>query len=85
VLFAAGLAVASVAGGFLVGRWGAQKVGVREAALAGLVAALAAAALAWGAAGMVGAVVTTAIAVPSAALGGRLGHRARPALGAPGE
>jgi hypothetical protein len=77
-LFAAGLGVASAAAGFLVGRWGPQKAGgQREAALAGLVAGLAAAMLAWAGAGPAGAVATLAISVPCAALGGRLGLRRR--------
>ncbi len=76
-LFAAGLALASLAGGFLVGRWGARTVGIREAALAGLVAALAAAALAWSSTGVAGAVVTIVIAVPSSALGGGWGLKRR--------
>jgi hypothetical protein len=76
-LFGAGLVVASLAGGFLVGRWGTRTVGVREAALSGLVAALAAAALAWSATGAAGGAVTIAIAVPSATLGGRWGVKWR--------
>jgi hypothetical protein len=76
-LFGAGLALASLAGGFLVGRWGARTVGIREAALAGLVAALAAAALAWSSTGVAGAVVTIAIAVPSSTLGGGWGLKRR--------
>jgi hypothetical protein len=73
-LFATGLALAALAGGYLVGRWGASGVGVREAALAGLSAALVATVLAWGSAGIsVGALVTIVVAVPPAALGGRLG------------
>jgi tRNA-(ms[2]io[6]A)-hydroxylase len=78
-LFASGLAVAGLAGGYLVGRWGTGGVGTREAGLAGLVAAAAAAAMAWSAAGLAGALVTSVIAVPCAALGGWLGvgRRAR--------
>jgi hypothetical protein len=73
----AGLAVAALAGGYLVGRWGATGVGVREAALAGLAAALVATLLAWTSGVSLGALVTVAIAVPAAALGGRLGLRHR--------
>jgi hypothetical protein len=77
----ASLAMASTAGGFLVGRWGAQGVGVREAALAGLAAALIAAGLSMGGPGaLVGAAVCVVVAVPFAALGGRLGLRRRAPL-----
>jgi hypothetical protein len=78
-VLASGLAIAATAGGFLVGRWGPPGVGVREAALAGLAAALVASGLSLGAPGaLAGAVVTIAVAVPFAALGGRLGLRRRP-------
>jgi len=78
LFFAGSLALASLAGGYLVGRWGTQGVGLREAALAGLAAAIIATALAWGAVGFsVGALVTVVVAVPPAALGGRLGMRKR--------
>jgi hypothetical protein len=50
--FALGLSLAALAGGYLVGRWGTAGAGVREAALAGLAAALIATALAWWAAGL---------------------------------
>lgn len=77
-VLAASLAIASLAGGFLVGRWGAARVGVREAALAGLVAALVGAGIALGAPGaLAGALLSVVVAVPSAALGGRLGLRRR--------
>jgi hypothetical protein len=78
VVLAAGLALAALAGGFLVGRWGAAGVGVREAALAGLAAAIIASALAFGAPGAAwGALATVVVAVPFAALGGKLGLRRR--------
>jgi hypothetical protein len=73
----AGLALAALAGGYLVGRWGTPGVGVREAALAGALAALVATLLAWSSGVSPGALLTVAIAVPSAALGGRLGLRRR--------
>jgi hypothetical protein len=80
LLFGLGLAVAALAGGFLVGRWGTAGVGVREAALAGLAAAIVATGLAWGAAGFSpAALVTVVFAVPPAALGGRAGLKRRPA------
>ena len=77
-VLAAGLAVAAMAGGFLVGRWGGPGVGVREAALAGLAAAIIASALAFGSPGAAwGALMTVLVAVPFAALGGTLGVRRR--------
>ncbi len=76
-VFAAGLAAAAFAGGYLIGRWGPGGVGTREAALAGLAAAGIASALAWGVAGVAGVLVTAGIAVPAAALGGRSGFRRR--------
>jgi hypothetical protein len=80
LVFGAGLALAAMAGGFLVGRWGTTEVGVREAALAGLSAALVATVLAWGTAGFsLGALATVVFAVPPAALGGWLGLKRRPA------
>jgi hypothetical protein len=76
LVLATGLALASFAGGYLVGRWGHAGAGVREAALAGLVAALAATLLAWTTGGVSpGALATVVIAVPAAALGGRIGRR----------
>jgi hypothetical protein len=81
VLLAASLAIAALAGGFLIGRWGGPAVGVREAALAGLAAALIAGGLAVGGPGaLVGAVLSVAVAVPFAAIGGRLGLRRRAPL-----
>ena len=78
LLFGLSLALASLAGGYLVGRWGTQGVGVREAALAGLAAAIIATALAWGAVGFsLGALLTVVFAVPAAALGGRVGLKKR--------
>jgi hypothetical protein len=77
-VLAAGPALAGLAGGWLVGRWGAAGVGLREAALAGLAAATIASALAFGAPGALwGAVIIVLVAVPSAALGGALGLRRR--------
>jgi hypothetical protein len=74
LVLAAGLALAALAGGFLVGRWGGAGVGVREAALAGLASAIIATALSFGAPGALwGALATVAVAVPFAALGGKLG------------
>ena len=73
-----GLALAALAGGFLVGRWGTTGVRVREAALAGLTAALVATLLTWCTLGLsLGALATLPIAVPPAAFGGRLGLRVR--------
>jgi hypothetical protein len=76
--FAASLAVAATAGGYLVGRWGTEGVGVREASLAGLAAALVATVLAWGSAGVSpAALVTVVLATPPAAFGGWLGLKKR--------
>jgi hypothetical protein len=53
-------------------------VGVREAALAGLVAAVAAVGATWIAFGpSAGALLVAAVAAPLAAVGGRVGLRAR--------
>jgi hypothetical protein len=77
-VLALGLALAAMAGGFLVGRWGSADVGVREAALSGLATAAVASALAFGAPGATwGAVMTVLLAVPFAALGSTLGLRRR--------
>jgi hypothetical protein len=78
LILAGGLAVAALAGGYLLGRWGTAGVGTREAALAATVAALAATALAWGTGGAsFASLATVVIAVPPAALGARLGLRRR--------
>src|SRR5271170_1458532 len=81
VLFAGGLALAAMAGGYLLGRWGTRGVGVREAALAGLSASAAAGALAsMGMALPLRLLVTRAavmVATPPATLGGRLGMKKR--------
>ncbi len=72
---AAALALASLAGGALVGRFG-KGAGPREAAVAGLLATLVAAALACTAGGASAVpLVTAALTVPFAALGARLTRR----------
>jgi hypothetical protein len=73
------LALGAIGGGFVVGRWGAAGVGVREAALAGLAAGLIAVGVSCASFGVsVGSlVVIVAIAVPAAAIGGWLGLRRR--------
>jgi hypothetical protein len=77
-LYAAALALGAGLGGFLMGRWGAAGVGVREAALAGLGAAVVAAAVTWISYGpSAGVLLVAAVALPTAALGGRIGLRAR--------
>jgi hypothetical protein len=80
-LFAAGLALAATAGGYLVGRWGTRGVGVRQAALAGLSAAAATAAVASMGMALPLRLLTTLVAMtvatPPAALGGRLGMKKR--------
>ncbi len=80
-LFAGGLAIAAMAGGYLVGRWGTRGVGMREAALSGLSAAAVAGVFA--SMGMtlplrlLMAVVAMTVATPPAAVGGRLGMKKR--------
>jgi hypothetical protein len=72
------LALASLIGGFVVGRWGGAGVGVREASLAALVAALVAVAASWASFGVnLGALVVVPFALPFAGLGGKLGRSAR--------
>jgi hypothetical protein len=77
-VYAAALAVGAGLGGFLVGRWGSAQVGAREAALAGLGAAAVAAGISWVSFGpSPGSLLVAVLAAPVAALGGRLGTRAR--------
>jgi hypothetical protein len=77
-VYAVALAIGAALGGFLVGRWGPAGVGVREAALAGLAAALVAGGITWVSFGpSPGALLLAVVAVPAAALGGRSGGRAR--------
>jgi len=77
-LYGSALALGAALGGFLVGRWGSAGVGVREAALAGLGAAVVAGAVTWASFGpSAGALLVAAVALPMAALGGRVGLRAR--------
>jgi len=80
VILSVALGIGALAGGFVVGRWGTRGVGVREAALAGVVAATVATVLSWTTLGLsIGSLVTVVIAAPAAALGGRfgVGRRAR--------
>ncbi len=75
---ASALATACLAGGYVVGRWGGEGVGVREAALAGLAASLVAVGAAWASFGFSpGSLAVVGVATPLAALGGRRGVRAR--------
>ncbi len=69
------LALAAFAGGMLVGRYAGASAGVREAALAGLMAAVVAAVLAWSGVSWV-PLVTIAVATAASAAGGRVGKRA---------
>jgi hypothetical protein len=72
------LALGSFVGGFVVGRWGGNGVGVREAGLAGLAAAAVAIAAATVTSGFsTGALLVVLVVGPSAAVGGALGLRAR--------
>jgi hypothetical protein len=78
LLYAVALALGAGAGGFLVGRWGTQGVGLRQAALAGLCAAAVALAVTWIAFGLSASSLLLAVAAPPmAALGGKLGLRGR--------
>lgn len=77
-LYAAALALGAGLGGFLVGRWGTPGVGVREAALAGLGAAVVATGITWISFGpSAGVLVVALVSAPTAAVGGRVGLRAR--------
>jgi hypothetical protein len=78
-LSAIAVALASFVGGFVVGRWGGAAVGVREAALAGLVASLTAVLASWASVGLINpsALVVVLLALPFAALGGKVGRSAR--------
>ena len=81
LLLALPLAVAAFAGGYLVGRWG-RRVGVREAALAGLVTGLLTCALSWSREGFSWAPLAgIALSVPMSAWGGAAGLRTLRAKG----
>jgi hypothetical protein len=76
--YVAALGLGAGLGGFLVGRWGTSRVGIREAALAGLGASAVATTVTWVAFGpSAGALMVAVVATPFAALGGRFGVRAR--------
>jgi hypothetical protein len=82
VASAVALGIAAFAGGFLLGRWGASKVGVVDAALAGLASVAATTALSWWTFGggvvlALDAIAAATIAAPIAALGGAVGRRRR--------
>jgi hypothetical protein len=81
LLLAMPLVLGAFAGGFIVGRW-SKDAGVREAALAGLAAALVACVLSWIESGISAAPLAgIALAVPMAALGGWSGVQRRLAAG----
>jgi tRNA-(ms[2]io[6]A)-hydroxylase len=71
------LGLASMAGGFLLGKWGARGVGVHAAALSGLAAAGVAALVSWRSFSFATSIVVAAIATAFSALGGQLGLRRR--------
>jgi hypothetical protein len=76
---AAGLALAAIAGGFLVGRWGGE-AGVREAAMSGALAVAIVAVLSFVSAGLSWTpLVAAAVATLASAAGGYLGRKRRPA------
>jgi tRNA-(ms[2]io[6]A)-hydroxylase len=67
------LALAAVAGGYLVGRYG--KLGPREAAISGVALGIVVGGLTFGVVGPSGFVAPLALAVPFAALGGHIGKK----------
>ncbi len=72
------LGTGAALGGFLVGRWGTRGVGVREATLAGLGAALVALAVTWASIGFaVSSLLLAVVSPPMAAWGGKVGLRRR--------
>jgi hypothetical protein len=84
VLLAIPLALAALAGGYLVGRWG-RNVGVIHAALAGLVAGIVSCGLSWARGEFSWAPLAgIALAVPMSSLGGWLGRRRVAARGGVG-
>lgn len=74
---AIGLALASAAGGYLVGRYG-KGLGPREAAISGVALAIVTGGLTFGAVGFTGFLAPLVLAVPFAALGGHLGKKRAP-------
>lgn len=68
------LGLASVAGGFLVGRY-SKGLGGREASIAGVALAIIVGGLTFGAVGVAGFFTTLMLAVPFAGLGGYLGKK----------
>ncbi|HRG94774.1 MAG TPA: hypothetical protein PLR99_00920 [Polyangiaceae bacterium] len=74
------LACASVAGGYLVGRFG-KGLGPREAAIAGVALGIVIGGLTFGVVGVAGFLAPLALATPFAALGGALGRRKARAAG----
>jgi hypothetical protein len=76
--YALELAAGALAGGYLVGRWGPAGVGLRQALLSGVSAAVLLVAATWVSSGpSVGMVVVAALAPLMAVLGAALGLRAR--------
>jgi tRNA-(ms[2]io[6]A)-hydroxylase len=67
------LALAAVAGGYLVGRYG--KLGPREAAISGVALGIVIGGLTFGVVGPSGFVAPLVLAVPFAALGGHVGRK----------
>lgn len=77
-VYALELAAGSVAGGYLVGKWGSPGVGTREAVLSGFVAVAVVSALTFASAGFSEGPLLLAIIAPlTAAAGARLGLRVR--------
>jgi hypothetical protein len=77
-VYAFAIALGALGGGFVTARWGGPGVAVREAALAGLAAAIVATVLSFASFGFAPrSWLVAVVAVPMAALGGVLGRRGR--------
>jgi len=77
-IYGLAIALGALGGGFVTGRWGGGGVGVKEAALAGLAAAVVATVLSCVSFGFApSSFLVAVVAVPLAALGGVLGRRGR--------
>jgi MFS family permease len=78
LVYATALAIGAFFGGLLIGRWGSDKVGVREAAIAGVATTIVVFVLSWAQVGFSLATLASAvIAAPMAAWGGRVGLQRR--------
>lgn len=71
------VALAGMAGGYVVGRWGGDNAGIREAAIAGVTSTLVITALSWGRVPLAGVLIVLLLLVAMAALGAKVGLRKR--------